>query len=794
MHVRVVSASNRTDQLLQALASVPNIVNLVVLRDAAVEPAGDVLMIDLPNESANEVIDLLRARGVDRSGSITIDRAGPVISTAASSAEAAAPGSSSEAVVWAEVEARARADSELTVSFVVLLVLATMIAAVGILTDSVVLIIGAMVIGPEYGPLVALAFAIFRRRREAAVRAGRTLVAGFAVAIPITFVFALIVRLVGATPTLYADGVLPLTSFISRPDGWSVVVATLAALAGTLSLIQVRSSALVGVFISVTTIPAAANVAVAAAHGRGGEAGGALAQLGLNVFVIVVVGAITFAIEYSIGQRLRRRRRALPRSGRTTAPRSNATRWRSSVRIGSFGAAVGRIHRSSTMTALKSTVDMYDLRMSEAARPLYDAVVGFIAEEVEPHTEQFFRLGEGRAERWGYGDGQLDLLDSIKSKAKQQGLWNFFLPDADTGEGLSNLDYAYIAIELGKNPIASECLNCSAPDTGNMEVLERVGTPEQKERWLKPLLNGEIRSAYAMTEPDIPSSDAKNIACRAVRDGNEWLINGEKYYISGAGDPRCKIMIVMVQTDPDGPPHKRQSQILVPMDTPGVEIVGAMHVFGEDDAPHGHMHLRFTDVRVPESNILLGEGRGFEISQVRLGPGRIHHCMRSVGAAERALELMVMRGLTREAFGKRISNLGKNVELVAKARIEIESMRRMVLTAAKAMDELGNAEARLWVSAVKAMVPIRVCEIVDEAIQVHGATGVSQWTPLARMYAWQRTLRLADGPDEVHWHVVGRAELASLEAAAESYDPKTEYYAGLAADANGDRGPGFSGP
>src|SRR5690606_31209453 len=233
------------------------------------------------------------------------------------------------------------------------------------------------------------------------------------------------------------------------------------------------------------------------------------------------------------------------------------------------------------MTALPSTPDMFDLRMSEAARPLFERVARFIAEEVEPHTEEFFRLGEGRAERWGWGDGQLELLDGIKAKAKEQGLWNFFLPNAETGEGLSNLDYAYIAIELGKNPIASESLNCSAPDTGNMEVLERVGTPEQKERWLVPLLNGEIRSAYAMTEPDVPSSDAKNIACRAVRDGDEWVINGEKYYISGAGDPRCKIMIVMVQTNPDGPPHKRQSQILVPMDTPGVEIVGPMHVFGD---------------------------------------------------------------------------------------------------------------------------------------------------------------------------------------------------------------------
>jgi acyl-CoA dehydrogenase len=442
------------------------------------------------------------------------------------------------------------------------------------------------------------------------------------------------------------------------------------------------------------------------------------------------------------------------------------------------------------MTALPSTPEMYDLRMSEAARPLFDKVKAFIADVVEPSTAEFFRLGEGRAERWGYGDGQLELLDSLKSQAKDAGLWNFFLPDAETGEGLSNLDYAYIAVELGKNPIASEVMNCSAPDTGNMEVLERTGTPEQKERWLRPLLNGEIRSAYAMTEPDVPSSDAKAISCRAVRDGDEWVITGEKYYISGAGDPRCKIMIVMVVTNPEASAYQRQSQILVPMDAPGVEIVGPMHVFGEDDAPHGHMHLRFNDVRVPYSNVLLGEGRGFEISQVRLGPGRIHHCMRSVGAAERALGMMAQRGLTRHAFGKPIANLGRNVETLAKARIEIEAMRRMVLTAAKAMDVLGNAEARVWVSAVKAMVPIRTCEIIDEAIQVHGATGVSEWTPLARMYASQRTLRLADGPDEVHWHVVGRAELAAWEAAAQSYDPKAAYYSGTPADAD----PIFSGP
>jgi acyl-CoA dehydrogenase len=397
-----------------------------------------------------------------------------------------------------------------------------------------------------------------------------------------------------------------------------------------------------------------------------------------------------------------------------------------------------------------STDDAMNLAMSAKVVPLYEAVVKFIAEEVEPVTAQFYKLGEGRADHWGYGVGQLELLDSLKAKAKTRGLWNFFLPDAETGEGLSNLDYAYIAVELGKNPLASE-------------VLERVGTPEQKKQWLEPLLAGVIRSAYAMTEPDVASSDAKNLECRAVLDGEEWLINGEKYYISGAGDPRCKIMICMLMTSPDASPHRRHSQILVPMDTPGVEILGPMEVFGEDDAPHGHMHLRFTDVRVPAANMLLGEGRGFEISQVRLGPGRIHHCMRSIGAGERALELMIRRGLSREAFGKPIARLGKNTEVIAKARIELEAMRLMVLRAAKAMDTMGNAEARVWVSAVKAMVPIRVCAIIDEAIQVFGATGVSQWTPLSRMYASQRTLRLADGPDEVHWHVVGRNEIARYE-------------------------------
>jgi len=441
------------------------------------------------------------------------------------------------------------------------------------------------------------------------------------------------------------------------------------------------------------------------------------------------------------------------------------------------------------MAGMESTDAMNDLRMSEGARPLLEKVKAFIEKEVEPITHEFFRLGVGRDDRWSWAPGQLELLDSVKNKAKQIGLWNFFLPDAETGQGLSNLDYAYIAAELGKNPLASESLNCSAPDTGNMEVLERVGTPAQKKRWLEPLLAGEIRSAYAMTEPDLASSDAKNISCKAVLDGNEWVIDGEKYYISGVGDPRCKIMIVMVQTNADAAPHQRQSQILVPTDAKGFEILGAMHVFGKDDAPHGHMHIRFTNCRVPKENILLGEGRGFEISQVRLGPGRIHHCMRSIGAAERAIELMAKRGLTREAFGKRLANLGRNTETIAKARIEIEAMRMMVLKAAKAMDVLGNAQARVWVSAVKAMVPERVCKIIDEAIQIHGATGVSQWTPLADMYASQRTLRLADGPDEVHWFVVGRAELARwTESGAAEYDPKKSFLA------RPQEGKAFSGP
>jgi len=415
------------------------------------------------------------------------------------------------------------------------------------------------------------------------------------------------------------------------------------------------------------------------------------------------------------------------------------------------------------MSDPNSPLSLNNLEMSDKAKPLLNAVIKHIRDNVDPISDEFHALGEANEDRWSYHPRQLELLEGAKQKARDSGLWNFFLPNSETGEGLSNLDYAYIAAELGKNPLASETLNCSAPDTGNMEVLERVGTQAQKDEWLKPLLAGEIRSAFAMTEPDVASSDAKNISTSAVLENGEWVINGEKYYISGAGDPRCKIMIVMVKTSPDAESFRQQSQILVPMDHPGVEIIGPMHVFGHDDAPHGHMHIKFTNVRVPEENILWGEGRGFEISQVRLGPGRIHHCMRSIGQAEKALDLLIERGLSRVAFGKKIVDLGKNMETISRAKIEIESMRLLVLKAAKAMDVLGNKEARIWVSMIKAKVPEQVCDIIDQAMQVHGATGISQWSPLSNMYAQQRTLRYADGPDEVHHHVIARHEVKTYQ-------------------------------
>lgn len=404
---------------------------------------------------------------------------------------------------------------------------------------------------------------------------------------------------------------------------------------------------------------------------------------------------------------------------------------------------------------------LYYFELSDRFKPTLDEVKRFIADKVEPRQEEYYN-SPNTEDRWSLSSRQAEILDDLKGQAKAANLWNFFLPGWN-GEGITNLDYAYLAIEMGKAPLASECFNCAAPDTGNMEVLHKYGSEAQKKEWLEPLLDGKIRSAFAMTEPNLASSDAKNIATRATLVGNEWVINGEKFYISGAGDSRCKIMIVMVQTDPSAERQHRQSQILVPIDTPGVNILGPMHVFGNDDAPHGHMHIKLEDVRVPEENIILGPGRGFEISQGRLGPGRIHHCMRTLGQAERALEMMCKRGLSREAFGKPIVKLGGNYDVIARARLDIDAARLMVFRAARAMDIFGTQEARVYISGIKAMVPSISCRIIDEAIQMHGAAGVSQWTPLAAMYTGQRTLRLADGPDEVHRMVVARAELSQYQ-------------------------------
>ena len=321
------------------------------------------------------------------------------------------------------------------------------------------------------------------------------------------------------------------------------------------------------------------------------------------------------------------------------------------------------------------------------------------------------------------------------------------------------MEYAYLAEEMGKSHIAAEVFNCAAPDTGNMEVLHKYGSEAQKKQWLEPLMKGEIRSAYAMTEPGVASSDATNICTTAVLEGEEWVINGEKHYVSGAGDPRCKIMIVMVKTDPDAPRHLQQSQILVPSNTPGFKNIRAMNVFAMDDAPHGHMHQSFTNVRVPKDNIILGAGRGFEISQGRLGPGRIHHCMRAIGAAEKALQLLCQRSVSRVAFGKPLARLGGNIDIVAQARMDIEQARLLTLKTAWMMDNVDAKEARVWISMIKTVVPNVSIRIVDQAIQMYGALGISQDTPLAGMYMAQRTLRLADGPDEVHRMVVGRNEL-----------------------------------
>jgi acyl-CoA dehydrogenase len=356
------------------------------------------------------------------------------------------------------------------------------------------------------------------------------------------------------------------------------------------------------------------------------------------------------------------------------------------------------------------------------------------------------------------------VLDELKTKAKAEGLWNLFLPDSQWGPGLTNLEYAPLSEQMGRCGIASEVFNCSAPDTGNMEVIDKYGNPEQQEQWLKPLLDGEIRSAFGMTEPNVASSDATNIGSTIEDKGDRYVINGEKWWTSGAGDPRCKIIIFMGVTNPDNPKHQRQSQILVPMDTPGVEVLRMMTVFGSDDAPHGHAHMRFTNVEVPKENLLLGEGRGFEIAQGRLGPGRIHHCMRTIGSAERALDLLCKRSLNRTAFGKTLSELGGNYDVIADCRIEIDMCRLLTLKAAYMMDTVGNKIAKSEIAQIKVAVPNMALRVIDKAIQIHGGEGVSQDTPLARLYAGMRTLRLADGPDEVHRRTVARLELGKHQA------------------------------
>lgn len=404
-----------------------------------------------------------------------------------------------------------------------------------------------------------------------------------------------------------------------------------------------------------------------------------------------------------------------------------------------------------------------DLGPSERVKPLIDEVRNFIHTRVLPVEQEFLAETEKASDRWQHTPVMTKILDDLKDQARQQGLWNFWLTDSDRGRGLTTVDYAYLAEEMGWSVLAAEAFNCSAPDTGNMEVLVRYGSDEQKSQWLEPLLAGQIRSAYAMTEPGVASSDATNIAMSAVLDGDQWLLNGEKHYISGAGDPRCKIMIVMVKTDPDGPRHQQHSQILVPMDTPGVEVLRAMHVFGHDSAPHGHMHIRFTDVRVPQENMILGRGRGFEIAQGRLGPGRIHHAMRALGQAERALELMCQRSLSRTAFGQPLARLGANYDIIANSRMDIEMARLLCLKAAHMMDTAGVRQAQTYISQIKVVAPNVAIRVIDEAIQMHGGAGLSQDFPLADMYRQVRTLRLADGPDAVHRRQVARAELAKYK-------------------------------
>jgi acyl-CoA dehydrogenase len=395
-----------------------------------------------------------------------------------------------------------------------------------------------------------------------------------------------------------------------------------------------------------------------------------------------------------------------------------------------------------------------DFELSAKTKELQKRLQAFMDDHIYPNEDRFDE--EVERERWK----PAQIVEELKSKARDAGLWNLFLPENEHGAGLTNLEYAPLCEVMGRSHMAPEVFNCSAPDTGNMEVLARYGTAEQKRKWLEPLLAGEIRSCFAMTEPDVASSDATNIRAAIVQDGDEYVINGRKWWTSGAGDPRCRIAIFMGKTDPSAPTHKQQSMILVPLDTPGVKIVRMLKVFGYDHAPHGHGEIQFENVRVPKTNMLLGEGRGFEIAQGRLGPGRIHHCMRCIGLAERALEVMCKRTRARVAFGKMLAEQGTIRADIAASRMEIEQARLLTLKAAHMMDTVGNKAARLEIAMIKVVAPNMTLRVLDRAMQAHGGAGVSQDTFLASAWAAVRTLRLADGPDEVHIESIAKWELA----------------------------------
>jgi acyl-CoA dehydrogenase len=402
-----------------------------------------------------------------------------------------------------------------------------------------------------------------------------------------------------------------------------------------------------------------------------------------------------------------------------------------------------------------------DLGMTDRVRPLVEAVRRMVRDRIAPlDAEYHAEVGRHPSgDRFAMTDRQSEILAELKAEARSQGLWNFWLTDSEKGLGLTTVDYAYLAEEMGAVSIAPEIFNCNAPDTGNMEVLERYGTDAQKARWLPGLMAGETRSAYLMTEPDVASSDAAQISLTCERQGEDLVLTGEKYWATGAGDPRCTLYIVMACSDAAAPRHARHTMLLVPADSAGIEVLRPMQVFGHDDAPHGHMHIRFDRVRVPADAVVLGEGRGFEVAQGRLGPGRIHHCMRAIGRAEYALELMCKRALSREAFGKRLADLGANHDIIANARIDIEMTRLLCLKAAWMMDTAGVRAAQPWISKIKVQAPLMALRVVDEAMQLHGATGISQDTPLAGIWTDLRTLRFADGPDAVHRRQVARAEL-----------------------------------